>query len=56
MDTWVIIVIAVVLIVLFIAVAGRSMFGGTRGDNTAHRTGQEPENFSDGPPDAGPRR
>ena len=56
MEILVIIVVAVVLIVLFIAVAGRSMFGGTRGDDTAHRTGQEPQNFSDGPPDAGPRR
>lgn len=45
MDTWVI-----------VAVAGRSMFGGARGDNTAKRTGQETQNFSDDPPAAGPRR
>jgi hypothetical protein len=32
------------------------MFGGARGDNTAKWTGQEPQNFSDGPPDAKPRR
>ena len=50
MDTWLIIVIAVVLIVIFIAVGGRSMFSSTRGDQDPDRTGEEPRNFSDDPP------
>jgi hypothetical protein len=43
MDLWVIIVVAVVLIVLFIAVAGRSLFG------SGGPKGAEPREFSDDP-------
>ncbi len=51
MDTWVIIVIAVVLILIFIPILARGMFSSTRGDNTEKRTGEEPTNFSDDPTD-----
>ena len=54
MDTWVIIVVAVVLILIFIPILARGMFGSTRGDRTSDRTGEEPTNFSDDPPQ--PRR
>lgn len=54
MDTWIIIVVAVVLIAIFIPVLMRSMFSSSRGDRTPERTGEEPENFSDDPP--APRR
>lgn len=50
MDTWVIIVIAVVLIAIFIPLLARGMFSSTRGDGTVDRTGEEPANFSDDPP------
>ena len=56
MDLWLIIVIAVVLIVLFIATAGRSMFGGAKGEGDPNQNGEQPENFSDDPPDTGTRR
>ncbi len=51
MDTWVIVVIAVVLIAIFIPILARGMFGSTRGDRTTERTGEEPTNFSDDPPE-----
>ena len=50
MDTWVIIVIAVVLIAIFIPLLARGMFGSTRGDGTEKRSGEEPTDFSDDPP------
>lgn len=53
MDTWVIIVIAVILIIAFVALAGRSMFAGSRGDNSPRRTGEELTDFSDDPPSSG---
>lgn len=42
MDLWLIIVLVVILIIAFVAVAGRSMFGGLRGDGSAGRTGDGP--------------
>ncbi len=50
MDTWVIIIIAVVLIAIFIPLLARGMFGSTRGDGTEKRSGEEPTDFSDDPP------
>ncbi len=56
MDTWIIIVVAVVLIAIFIPLLMRSMFSSSRGDGgSSGRTGQEPENFSDDPPASGRR-
>ena len=52
MDTWVIVVIAVVLIAISIPILARGMFSSTRGDRTTERTGEEPTNFSDDPPEA----
>lgn len=56
MDLWLIIVIAAVLIVLFIATAGRSMFGGAKGEGNPNQNGEQPDNFSDDPSDPGSRR